>query len=234
MSLVRIKDYPRMGAMIFGEGVINDALSIVLFKTFLPIHDAHIAGELPDESNILGAGVNILGCIFYQLIMSCVIGITCGLANAKLLHTFSFTKHHPIHQVCVCVLVWFLIWLYVSDFWASAKAMAQRLWGVFEVIASRLQGLRISIVSWLRSDCKVDAMRLQSGCNAIAKWLQCDCKVDAMRLQSGCSAIAKWMQCDCKVVAMRLQSGCNAIAKWLRIDYESIREPIANRLRIDS
>tara|TARA_B110000090_G_scaffold199595_1_gene239678 strand:- start:20 stop:238 length:219 start_codon:yes stop_codon:yes gene_type:complete len=28
-----MSDFPRLGALIFGEGVLNDALSIVLFKT---------------------------------------------------------------------------------------------------------------------------------------------------------------------------------------------------------
>lgn len=37
MSFIRMKDFPQLGALIFGEGVLNDSLSIVLFKVELTL-----------------------------------------------------------------------------------------------------------------------------------------------------------------------------------------------------
>ena len=53
LSLIRMNQYPRLGAIIFGEGIINSALSIVLFKTFLAAYISEralsIDGVHPDD-----------------------------------------------------------------------------------------------------------------------------------------------------------------------------------------
>ena len=40
LSLIRMSTHPRLGAIVFGEGIINSALSIVLFKTFLDLYQS--------------------------------------------------------------------------------------------------------------------------------------------------------------------------------------------------
>ena len=108
MSLVRIKDFPRLGALIFGEGVINDALSIVLFKTFLPMH-MHNGNTGSDfKGSVLTSIYSIFFSIIFQIIMSCLIGVCCALMNAYLLKALKFTRHHPIHQSALVMLFGYL------------------------------------------------------------------------------------------------------------------------------
>jgi hypothetical protein len=75
MSFIRMKDFPQLGALIFGEGVLNDSLSIVLFKS---LHD-----ETSDANSYLSSSqstialdsalvefARILWKVLFQLIFS--------------------------------------------------------------------------------------------------------------------------------------------------------------------
>lgn len=109
ISLIRMKDYPKLGALIFGEGVLNDALSLVLFKSLqnaLPPTDPgprHATSQMSTEYTMVFS-LEFAGSVTGQLIGSCVIGILCGLANALFMKTFPNVRRHPIHETSLVLL----------------------------------------------------------------------------------------------------------------------------------
>ena len=112
MSLVKIEDFPRMGALIFGEGVINDALSIVLFRTFLRLYNAEGSHDEITSPTIAPVGIqeltnsclNLFTSIMAQLVFSCLIGLSCGLLNALMMKRLTFIRRYPIHQTSLVML----------------------------------------------------------------------------------------------------------------------------------
>ena len=113
MSLVRMRDYPRLGALIFGEGVINDVLSIVLFKSLLDFSDNKIQPiNSPDGAdsinNNFGTIGNFIADASLQVGYSCIIGLASGLMNAKILRSLPSLRSHPVHQTALVLLFGYL------------------------------------------------------------------------------------------------------------------------------
>ncbi len=123
MSMVRMKDYPRLGALIFGEGVLNDVLSIVLFKSVLSFirkgtgkshHHHHTSSPTIDGSNstededspaqFLEIATIISITVLVQIIASLAIGLFCGLSCSRFLKAFSQSRRHPVHQTALVLL----------------------------------------------------------------------------------------------------------------------------------
>jgi NhaP-type Na+/H+ or K+/H+ antiporter len=102
MSLVRMKDFPRMGALIFGEGVLNDALSIVLFKVL----SGWIVKTSEDSSVGISGGFILSLCetVLLEILFSCLIGLCCGLVHARLLILLPTLRSHPVHQTTLIIL----------------------------------------------------------------------------------------------------------------------------------
>ncbi|RYH02961.1 hypothetical protein EON65_47415, partial [archaeon] len=99
MSIIPIRDFPRLGALIFGEGVINDALSIVLFETYLP---------LTEESSVDSAVsvYSIVYSICLQLVGSVFIGSACGLILSYILKHIQI--RFAIYQSSLIILFGYL------------------------------------------------------------------------------------------------------------------------------
>lgn len=111
MSLVRMKDFPRMGALIFGEGVLNDALSIVLFKVLsewiAKTSEASSSSADTNNSSVGISGTFILSLfetVLLEILLSCFIGLCCGLVHARLLILLPTLRSHPVHQTTLIIL----------------------------------------------------------------------------------------------------------------------------------
>lgn len=115
LSLVRMRDHPRMGALIFGEGIVNDAVSIVLFKALTDWSK----GDAGNAKNGLSIVTSLASTIAYQMMASCVIGITLALIVARILFVHGELRQHPVHQTTLV-----LVFGYLSYFVAEAMGVS--------------------------------------------------------------------------------------------------------------
>lgn len=94
VSLVSYDKEPRLFSIIFGEGITNDAVSIILFNTVLryTAKNSKITASTP--FSILG-GFILLG------VVSFLIGAAFGLASSLFLKYFRSLTHNPINQAVI-------------------------------------------------------------------------------------------------------------------------------------
>eukprot|EP01039_Chlorochromonas_danica_P006175 gene6175-6809_t len=114
LSIVPIKSFPRLGALIFGEGVINDAFSIVLFETFYPLlfHVGEV--QQPEEEDV--SMVQVGRSLSIQLVASFCIGSAVALSLSYLLKQYSFLKRFSIYQSALVMLFGYLSYAIAEAF----------------------------------------------------------------------------------------------------------------------
>lgn len=100
-----MKEYPRLGALIFGEGVLNDAISIVLFHVLVT---NHAVDDPSQPAPIRELASKLMIEVTIEVFWSCLIGAGCGLANARLLKSMTYLRDHPIHQTVLLLLFAYL------------------------------------------------------------------------------------------------------------------------------
>ena len=115
MSIVRMKEFPRLGALIFGEGVINDAMSIVIFKALIDFH-SNETEETNESSMGLKMASKLTSVVLMQLVMACFIGLTTGLVNARILRLWPALRQHPVHQSSLVLLFGYLAYFIAEAF----------------------------------------------------------------------------------------------------------------------
>ncbi|KAK9480070.1 Cation/H+ exchanger [Lipomyces japonicus] len=100
---------PKLYTIIFGESILNDAVSIVIFETTQKFH-----GE-PASSNSFFKGV---GVFLITFTVSLLIGVIVGLVSALVLR-YSQIKHFPNIETCLI-----LLFAYVSYFFSNGTHMS--------------------------------------------------------------------------------------------------------------
>mmetsp|Transcript_13464 Transcript_13464/g.13026 ORF Transcript_13464/g.13026 Transcript_13464/m.13026 type:complete len:890 (-) Transcript_13464:90-2759(-) len=105
LSLMPMHSYPRLGALIFGEGVLNDAISIVLFHVLMSNHSK---AEHKSTTTLEELAFKLVLKVTNEVFLSFLIGVFCGLANARLLKSVIYLRHHPVHQTVLLLLFAYL------------------------------------------------------------------------------------------------------------------------------
>ena len=133
LALIPADRFPRLSALIVGEGVINDALSIVLFDALLNINsDSSYAYLSGDNGALLPVLTALTTSVLVEVAIALALGVICALLSARLLKVYPFFKEHPSHQTSLVLLFAYL---------AYSIAEAAGVSGILTLfIASILQG----------------------------------------------------------------------------------------------
>ena len=107
-ALVTIEpdEYPRLGAIILGENVLNEAISLLLFRAIYEDYKSQDQNSVSNVSVIKGASV---------LVAAAVIGLICGLIPSRL---FTIQQSYKLDTVKQSVIV--LLFAYLSYVFSEA------------------------------------------------------------------------------------------------------------------
>jgi NhaP-type Na+/H+ or K+/H+ antiporter len=95
IAVVKYEQQPKLFSVIFGEGITNDAVGIILFNTVMEYAGPHsiFTGLTP---------VQILGSFLYLCIFSVIVGAVVGYISAFAFKKFRILTHNTIIE---CALV---------------------------------------------------------------------------------------------------------------------------------
>jgi len=91
ISLISYDKQPNLFSIVFGEGITNDAVSIILFNT---VHRYTTSDTEISLSTPIDIGKNFLGLGFKSLL----IGVIFGLASAYLMAKYRAFSKNPVME----------------------------------------------------------------------------------------------------------------------------------------
>ncbi|KAF4395784.1 hypothetical protein F8388_018058 [Cannabis sativa] len=111
---------PFLYSTVFGEGVVNDATSIVLFYSVQDL----------DFSNIdAGTVLKLLGTFLYLFFTSTALGVSAGLVSAYIIKTLYFGRHSTNREVALMMLMAYLSYM-VAEFLSLSGILAVFFCGI--------------------------------------------------------------------------------------------------------
>ncbi|CAN0855954.1 Sodium/hydrogen exchanger 2 [Linum grandiflorum] len=111
LQVLNQDETPLLYSLVFGEGVVNDATSVVLFNAIQSI----------DFSNISSiASLEFVGSFLYLLLSSTVLGVAVGLLSAYTIKTLCFGRHSTDREVSIMILMAYLSYMLAELFSLSA------------------------------------------------------------------------------------------------------------------
>lgn len=102
LQVLNQDETPFLYSVVFGEGVVNDATSIVLFN----------AVQSLDVSNVdFLTALKLLGTFLYLFFTSTALGIAVGLLSAYTIKTLYFGRHSTDREVAIMMLLAYLSYM---------------------------------------------------------------------------------------------------------------------------
>ncbi|KHG12017.1 Sodium/hydrogen exchanger 4 -like protein [Gossypium arboreum] len=93
---------PLLYSLVFGEGVVNDATSVVLFNAIQKIDVSRINSR---------TSFQLIGDFIYLFSTSTALGVTFGLVTAYSLKTLYFGRHSTVRELAIMVLMAYLSYM---------------------------------------------------------------------------------------------------------------------------
>ncbi|KAF7837151.1 sodium/hydrogen exchanger 2-like [Senna tora] len=114
LQVLNQDETPLLYSLVFGEGVVNDATSVVLLKAIQNFDLAHID---------LTTGLHLIGNFFYLFTASTVLGVLAGLLSAFIIKKLYFgrlARHSTDREVALMILMAYLSYMLSELFNLSA------------------------------------------------------------------------------------------------------------------
>ncbi|XP_074310868.1 sodium/hydrogen exchanger 4 [Silene latifolia] len=102
LQVLNQDETPLLYSLVFGEGVVNDATSVVLFNAIQKL-----------DVNRVGAGTiaGVFGDFLYLFFASTALGITAGLLTAYVLRVLYFGRHSTDREIAIMILMAYLSYM---------------------------------------------------------------------------------------------------------------------------
>ncbi|OIT22444.1 PREDICTED: sodium/hydrogen exchanger 2-like [Nicotiana attenuata] len=104
-------DTPLLYSLVFGEGVVNDATSVVLFNAVQNFDLSHISTS---------KALQLVGNFLYLFASSTILGVVSGLLSAYIIKKLYFGRHSTDREVAIMILMAYLSYLLAELFYLSA------------------------------------------------------------------------------------------------------------------
>ncbi|GMH18791.1 hypothetical protein Nepgr_020632 [Nepenthes gracilis] len=111
LQVLNQDETPLLYSLVFGEGVVNDATSVVLFNAIQKFDLSHI------NSSIC---LQFVGNFLYLFITSTALGVLAGLLSAYIIKTFYFGRHSTDREVALMILMAYFSYMLAELFNLSA------------------------------------------------------------------------------------------------------------------
>nr|CAD1829642.1 unnamed protein product [Ananas comosus var. bracteatus] len=102
LQVLNQDETPLLYSLVFGEGVVNDATSVVLFNAIQNFDLVHI-----DATVVL----EVVGNFFYLFFTSTFLGVFAGLLSAYIIKTLYFGRHSTDREVSLMMLMAYLSYM---------------------------------------------------------------------------------------------------------------------------
>ncbi|CAA7399953.1 unnamed protein product [Spirodela intermedia] len=102
LQVLNQDETPLLYSLVFGEGVVNDATSVVLFNAIQKFDLVHMDVQ---------HGLQFLGSFLYLFITSTFLGAAAGLLSAYIIKTLYFGRHSTDREVSLMILMAYLSYM---------------------------------------------------------------------------------------------------------------------------
>ncbi|KAF5739512.1 sodium/hydrogen exchanger 2-like isoform X1 [Tripterygium wilfordii] len=110
LQVLNQDETPLLYSLVFGEGVVNDATSVVLFNAIQSYDLSHINTE---------SALQFIGNFFYLFITSTMLGVIAGLLSAFIIKKLYFGRHSTDREVALMMLMAYLSYMLAELFYLS-------------------------------------------------------------------------------------------------------------------
>ncbi|XP_058077935.1 sodium/hydrogen exchanger 1 isoform X2 [Magnolia sinica] len=111
LQVLNQDETPLLYSLVFGEGVVNDATSVVLFNAIQRFDLTHINS---------GIALKFVGNFFSLFILSTLLGVGTGLLSAYIIKKLYFGRHSTDREVALMILMAYLSYMLAELFTLSA------------------------------------------------------------------------------------------------------------------
>ena len=91
ISIIKYEEQPKLFSLVFGEGITNDAVCIILFNTVMQYSG-------PDNEFTAATPFKIVGSFLQLAFLSIFVGVVCGVLSALMTNKVRIMSHSTIME----------------------------------------------------------------------------------------------------------------------------------------
>nr|ADD70241.1 Na/H antiporter [Bruguiera gymnorhiza] len=110
LQVLNQDETPLLYSLVFGEGVVNDATSVVLFNAIQSFDLSHFSPSIAGQ---------FVGSFLYLFFTSTVLGVFTGLLSAFIIKKLYFGRHSTDREVALMILMAYLSYMLAELFYLS-------------------------------------------------------------------------------------------------------------------